>query len=278
MDELKKSNEKIITVGRNKNAIINCDLSKEIPKIITDKNFELVIHNAGKAHSNKNDKKYFEVNLQGTINLLEGLNKTEKPKKFIFISTVAVYGLDYGKNIDENTTLLSLNNYGKSKIEAEKLIEEWCIRNNVICTILRLPLIIGKNPPGNLGSMIKGIKKKYYFNIGGGGAKKSMVLANDVAKFLTKISSIGGIYNLTDGYHPSFYELSLSIGRKKALNLPLFIAKTIGKIGDLLGENAPINSDKLKKITNDLTFDDSKARKYGCQPQNVLDFLKNNEL
>ena len=278
IDEIKTSNEKIITLGRNKEAIIHCDLSNEVPKIEKNENLELVIHNAGKAHSTNNDEKYFQVNVQGTLNLLKGLDQSTKPKKFIFISTVAVYGLDYGTDIKENTELFSSINYGKSKIEAEKIISDWCQKNNVVCTILRLPLVVGKNPPGNLGSMIKGIRKNYYFNIGGGKAKKSMVLANDVAKFIPIIASIGGVYNLTDGHHPSFYELSIAIGRKKALNLPKTIAKILANIGDLLGDKAPFNSDKLKKITNDLTFDDTKARKYGWEPQTVLEYLKNHNI
>lgn len=45
-------------------------------------------------------------------------------------------------------------------------------QHNVVCTILRLPLLVGTNPPGNLGAMIKGIARGYYFNIGGGKSKK----------------------------------------------------------------------------------------------------------
>ena len=34
---------------------------------------------------------------------------------------------------------------------------------SIVCTILRLPLIVGSNPPGNLGKMINGIKNGFYF-------------------------------------------------------------------------------------------------------------------
>jgi nucleoside-diphosphate-sugar epimerase len=160
---------------------------------------------------------------------------------------------------------------------------EWCKKHNVVCTILRLPLLVGENPPGNLGAMIKAIDKGYYFNIGGGKAKKSMVLAEDVAAFVPKVAIIGGIYNLTDGVHPDFYELSVAISKNKnkkaPYNLPLFIAKTIGFVGDVLGDKAPINSLKLKKITSDLTFDDTKAREIaGWNPHRVLQYLERNEI
>ena len=151
-------------------------------------------------------------------------------------------------------------------------------KNNVLLTILRLPLLVGKNPPGNLGSMIKGIQKGYYFNIDGGKAKKSMVLTEDVAHFIPVIANYGGVFNLTDGYHPSFFEISSAISKKNVLNIPLFLAKFFAFFGNLIGDKAPINSRKLKKIVNDLTFDDTEARKYGWNPKLVLNYLESNEI
>ncbi len=186
------------------------------------------------------------------------------PSKFVFISSVSVYGLVSGYNIDESSELLAKDPYGLSKIEAEKIILDWCNNNNVICTILRLPLIAGIEPPGNLGSMINSIKKGFYFNIENGKSKKSMVLANDVAKYILIAAEVGGVYNLTDGHHPSFYELSNYISKqlkkKPPKNLNYLVIKVIALIGDLFGSNALINSIKLRKITSNLTFDDTKAR------------------
>lgn len=247
--------------------------------------FDIIIHSAGKAHSipktEIEKKEFHDVNVLGTLNLLKGLEKSGLPKEFVFISSVAVYGQEIGNNITELHPLLAKDPYGLSKIEAEELIKKWCNDNGVICTILRLPLLVGKNPPGNLGAMVSAINKGYYFNIGGGLAKKSMVLANDVAKFIPIVAPIGGIYNLTDGIHPNFNELSQAISKNKKpqLNLPLPFAKLIGKFGDSLGNKAPINSLKLKKITSDLTFDDSKARQLlSWKPQSVLDYLESENL
>lgn len=255
------------------------DLSNSIPYF--NENFDLVIHNAGKAHSvpNTNEDRdiFFNVNLTGTINLLKALEENV-PKQFVFISSVAVYGKENGENITENEKLSATDPYGLSKIQAEQFVLDWCRKNKVVCTILRLPLLIGKNPPGNLGAMIIAIQKGYYFNIGGGKAKKSMVLAEDVAGFIPVIASNGGIYNLTDGIHPTFEEMSAAIAKKKIFNLPLLLAKIAGKIGDLLGDIAPLNSMKIKKITSNLTFDDSKARELGWNPQSVLEYLKHNDL
>lgn len=260
-------------------------LEHEIP--VFRENFEIVIHAAGKAHSipksTLEKKEFNDINVVGTINLLKGLKNNVLPKQFVFISSVSVYGQEKGNNINENHPLNARDPYGVSKIEAEKIILEWCKINGVICTVLRLPLLVGKNPPGNLGAMIKAIEKGYYFNIDGGKARKSMVLVDDVAAFIPKVAAIGGIYNLTDRVHPDFKQLSITISKqkqkKKPLNLPLFIAKLMGYAGDILGNNAPINSRKIKKVIFDLTFDDSKAREVaGWRSQRVLEYLGRNEI
>lgn len=273
-----KQSYQLETLGRSSRHNYNCDLAIEIPELCKD--IDVVIHTAGKAHSipkTSIDKQaFFYVNFKGTQNLLQGLEESQSlPKVFVFISTVAVYGRESGINISEETPILAKDPYGLSKIQAEQLVLDWCNRNNVVCTILRLPLLAGTNPPGNLGAMIKGIKKGYYFNIAGGRAQKSMVLASDVAECILKVSEIGGIYNLTDGYHPTFNELShtisLQLGRKFIPNMPLFFAKVLAKIGDLIGDTFTINSNKLAKIMSPLTFDDTKARKaFGWNPTPVL--------
>jgi nucleoside-diphosphate-sugar epimerase len=276
------NNNDIITLSRT-NSTLNFDLSNSIP--LFDTHIDLVIHSAGKAHLNStsNDEilNFYTINVLGTKNLLNGLI-AKPPKQFVFISSVSVYGLITGQTVKESTTLQARDPYGRSKVEAEEVVKKWCNEFNVKCTILRLPLVVGENPPGNLGAMIRGIQKGYYFNIDGGKAKKSMVLAEDVAKFILKASEVGGVFNLTDGNHPNFNEMSNLIaeqlGKNKPLNLPLTYARLAAKFGDLIGSKAPINSDKLRKITANLTFDDSKAKAaFGWNPTPVLKGFKINK-
>ena len=250
------------------------DLSSSIPNF--SQKFDLVIHNAGLAHTNSGN--FYKINVQGTRNLLEGLSKSP-PTYFVFISSVSVYGRFNGQYLTEKCPLLAKDQYGKSKIQAEIDILEWCHSHQVLCTILRLPLVVGLNPPGNLGAMIRGIQKGFYANIAGGNARKSMVLAEDVAKFILPASQVGGTFNLTDGVHPTFIQLSSVIAkqanRKRVINIPLFMAKSLAYFGDLLGVNAPFNSIKLTKIISELTFDDSLARqKFGWTPRSVLESFK----
>lgn len=256
----------IISLGRNAAADIQCNLSSEIPTIPS---IELVVHAAAKAHivpKNKIEKQsFYDVNVQGTQNLLKGLENNKAIKKFVFISSVAVYGLIEGTLINEEAPLLAVDSYGKSKIEAEKLVVNWCINKNIDYYILRLPLLAGKNAPGNLGAMIKAIKSGKYFSIGNAEAKKSVTLSSDVAELIATINGSPGIYNLTDGHHPTFAELEKHISKfykkKYPFSIPFYVAKTFALAGNLMGRMAPLNTIKLKKITSTLTFDDSKARR-----------------
>jgi nucleoside-diphosphate-sugar epimerase len=268
------------TLGRNYKCDYKFNLLNHIPPFV--EKFDVVIHGAGKAHSTRQSlseiDSFYKVNYYGTVNLLKALENSP-PLSFIFISTVAVYGLPQGVNISEGAPLLATDPYGKSKILAENAILKWCGKNDVKCTILRLPLVVGKDAPGNLRAMINGIKAGYYFTINRGNARKSMVLVDDVAKILLKVSSVGGIYNLTDGYHPSFYELGNLIarqsGKSKVLNMPLVFANIAAKMGDFAFSFTPLNTEKLIKITSTLTFDDSKARvALGWNPTPVLEGFK----
>jgi nucleoside-diphosphate-sugar epimerase len=268
----------VLTLGRHQRSGIVSDFSKTIPTL---PEVDLVIHAAGKAHSIPKTalekQAFFDVNVSGTVNILKGLMKNP-PRSFVFISTVAVYGVESGTNINEDHPLSAKDPYGLSKINAEQVVIDWCKQHQVICTILRLPLLAGPQPPGNLGAMINGIKKGYYFNIDGGRARKSVVLAKDIAAIIPHVALTGGIYNLTDGKHPSFKELSVTIAKQLHTRLPkdmpLFIAKILAGAGNLIGQRSPINTNKLNKILADLTFDDRKAREtIGWRPTAVIEGL-----
>ncbi len=268
----------VMTLSRTGLSNYNLNLATTVPNF--ESKLDLIIHAAGKAHSipkNKNEEnEFFQINTQGTRNLLSGLSKMNQlPSKLVFISTVSVYGLTEGLLIDEDEPLNSLDPYGLSKIYAERLVQDWCINNNVKLTIFRLPLVIGKNAPGNLRSMINGIRSGYYFNINGGNAKKSMVLSKDISKYILIAAEIGGIFNLTDGYHPTFFELSHYIGsqfgKKSIPSLPNYIAKYFAKFGDIYGHNFPLNTVQLLKINSTLTFNDEKARLiFGWDPSPII--------
>jgi nucleoside-diphosphate-sugar epimerase len=271
------------TIGRSPEDNIQIDLC--FLKESIDIRYDVIIHVAAKAHiiprNVDEERMFYEVNLKGTRNLLKSL--AHSPKYFVFISTVSVYGILQGLNIDESYPRNAEDPYGKSKILAEEELEKWSLKENVTTTILRLPLLIGHDPKGNLQTIINAIKRGYYLNIGKGEAKKSMVLAEDVADFIPKAMIYGGIYNLTDGYHPSFKEISDAISThfsaKKVKHVSPFIIKSIALIGSFIEFifkiRMPINRLKYEKMTKSLTFNDHRAKEIGWKPREVL---KNTDL
>ena len=273
---LKESYE-VSTCGISPEDTIKANLAKEIPQL--DKHYDIVLHACGKAHTvprtDAEKKAFYDVNYQGTVNLCAALEKVGVPKSLIFISTVAVYGCESGEMITEDHPLNGNTPYAESKKMAEAYLTEWCSKHDVILGIMRPSLIAGVDAPGNLGAMVKGIKTGRYLSINHGKARKSVLMAEDIARLIPRLAEMGGIYNVCDSHNPSFGELehliATQLGKKDPVSVPYCIAKCLAVAGDLLGPKAPINSSKLKKITESLTFSNEKARKaLNWEPLDVL--------
>ena len=269
------------TIGLTDEDDIKINIAKEIPSINT--HYDVVLHAAGKAHvvpkTEAEKQAFYDVNYNGTINLCHGLEKAGVPKALVFISTVAVYGCEYGDLITEEHPLEGNTPYARSKILAEEYLTQWCKDHNVVLSILRPSLLAGKNAPGNLGAMVNGIKKGFYMNIAGGKVVKSILMSEDIASLVPLLEEKGGIYNVCDTRQPSFGEISASVakqlGKRKPISIPYWVAWCMAKVGDLMGDKAPINSYKLEKMTKSLTFSNAKAcHELNWEPLDVLDNYK----
>jgi nucleoside-diphosphate-sugar epimerase len=276
----------IITMGRDEQSGPFFDLLSDdnpMPDLHGD---YIMLHAAGMVHLDPKNKKeealFYETNVAGTRRLLEKLG-SYPPKAFIFISSVAVYGLDAGTGISEETPLAATAAYGKSKIAAEQMIRAWCAERAIPLGILRLPLVYGPAAPGNLQRMIRAIDRKRYVRIGKGDARKSMVNAMDIATIIPALVSAPGIYHLTDTCHPSLKELEEAIASCKGTrirSIPYAFAKLLALTGDLLQRlfpfaRIPFHSRTLLKLHSSLTFDDSKARQVlHWQPRPVTDEIR----
>lgn len=259
----------VITLGRNNRCDYKVDFSNWDGDLDISEPIEAIVHVAGlahnKAHSNEEMKR---VNVT-TVDYLLRMAKRECIENFVFISSVAVYGKDYGLDITEDSDLKPKSTYGRSKRDSEILIAKWSIDNNSNFLSLRLPLIVGPNPPGNLGRLIQSIKKGNHIYLNGNRANKSVVFASDVSLFIEGwlLSSVkkSGAINLSNNSRPTFNWIEKTIvkysHRTFKISIPVVVPwNFIVLIRKYLGISIPF----IGKLFYPLTFCDTLAREeYG---------------
>ena len=271
----------VTTVGITDRDEIKANFAKEVPMLPCK--YDIVLHAAGKAHiypkTPEEVQSFYDINCTGTKNLCKALESAGVPRALIFISTAGVYGIENGNFVTEDTPLLGEQPYQKSKIMAEEFLSEWCKMNGVTLGILRPSLMIGHNAPGNLGAMVNGIKTGKYLSINHGKARKSLLMAEDIAHLVPLVAEKGGIYNVCDDEHPSFCQLeeliAKQLGKRKPISIPYWFAKCIAVFGDIVGSWFPLNSKRLEKIVQSDTLSNEKAkRELGWKPMSVIENYK----
>lgn len=121
---------------RDKKFFFKCNLNnkKKLEKILKKIKPNIIIHLAARSTVNREIKKknYLFNNVKATQNLIDLMQKL-KITKIIFSSTAAVYNKT-SKFINEKDKLNPISNYGRSKLLAEKIIQN---HKNIKYVILR---------------------------------------------------------------------------------------------------------------------------------------------
>lgn len=149
-------NEFIATFQHKYNISTFSSLTDKLEELVL-KNIDTVVHLAALVHQKKNlsYEDYHKVNVDYPL-LLAKKAKESGVKHFVFMSSIAVYG-DDKVLLNEHTSCNPHTFYGRSKLEAEKKLIE--LENDDFCvSIIRPPMIYGKNAPGNIASLINLIK------------------------------------------------------------------------------------------------------------------------
>ena len=108
-----------------------------ISQIIRDEGVDTCIHLAAKTSvpdSMKNPEETMEVNVEGTLNVLEACHNG-KISNFIFASSAAVYGDVTNLPIPEDYKLRPLSPYGESKMLAEQHVWKYGKLNKIQHTV-----------------------------------------------------------------------------------------------------------------------------------------------
>ncbi|MCC8179501.1 MAG: NAD(P)-dependent oxidoreductase [Planctomycetes bacterium] len=109
--------------------------------IYKDHSIERVIHNAAVSHPKllvDNPYKIYRINVTGTLTSLEAA-RNYGVKRFIYMSSGAVYGNVSLKEVPETTPLHSENPYGATKVACEELVRNYGLES----AALRIGFIYG---------------------------------------------------------------------------------------------------------------------------------------
>jgi nucleoside-diphosphate-sugar epimerase len=114
---------------------------RKVKNWIKKNKFDLILHLAGIvaiSDVNKSPKKAFNVNVNGTKNLINSIIDEKKKLHFIYLSSAQVY--DFCKNkIKENFKLKPISIYGKQKLLSENYLKKYLKKEKDInLTILRV--------------------------------------------------------------------------------------------------------------------------------------------
>ena len=218
---------------------------------------------------------YYDVNVGGMRNVLAAM-EANGVKRIVFTSSVAVYGLNK-QNPNEEHPKDPFNHYGKSKWEAEQVLQDWHNSHpdwNI--NILRPTVIFGERNRGNVYNLLKQISSGKFLMVGKGENKKSMAYVGNIVafiKFLIDEKRNGyNVFNYID--KPDFNMNELIAHVSKVLNkhipsthFPYWLGMFGGKCFDLLawitGKKFSVSSVRVKKFCATTEFDATKAHSSG---------------
>ena len=231
---------------------------------------------------------YYDVNVQGTKNVLEAMDKAGI-KNIIFTSSVAIYGLNK-ENPNEDHFQDPFNHYGKSKWKAEEVIKEWFDKKpeGKSVTIIRPTVIFGERNRGNVYNLLKQIVFGKFLMIGRGDNKKSMAYVGNLNAFiknrLEAVKQGYNVFNYVDKPDFSMNELTSVIENKMKISIskqriPLWLGMLGGYGFDILAfltrKKLSISSVRVKKFCATTQFDAQKAHNFFKAPYTLEQGLEN---
>ena len=282
--------DKILSKSSNKFLFFRSNIMNKnsLFKIFKEINPNIIIHLAAKTDLEGNDLNYYKENFIGTKNIIEVANLFPSIKRVVFASSLLVNKI--GTNTNDYLFYNPDTKYGQSKVLMEKMIRfskcsfKWCI--------IRPTTIWGDNIQNHFKILLKLIELRIYFNFGYKKIYKSYGYIKNSAYQIYKLSLTSDnlfnrkIYYIAD-YEPLelkewINKISEYLTGKKVINLPLFFAKLLAKIGDLLltfgFKKFPIQSFRLNNILTNFEVETYNLKKIcGKLPYNldtaVLSFI-----
>ncbi|WP_174888350.1 NAD-dependent epimerase/dehydratase family protein [Candidatus Williamhamiltonella defendens] len=221
---------------------------------------------------------YYDVNVQGAKNLCDAAERLNI-QHMVFTSSVAVYGFVENET-GEDGAYHPFNDYGKSKLAAEQVYDEWVAKdlNRTLVTV-RPTVVFGENNRGNVYNLFKQIALGRFVMVGKGENQKSMAYVENVAAFLQYVLTLPlkqrYVFNYVDKPDFTMNELTDIIcdtlnKKKNHLRLPYSLGLLAGSCFDLLakitGEKYPISRIRIEKFCARTQFKSDEIKQYDFKP------------
>ena len=245
IDNLHKGKKENLASVMNKIKFEKVDIRdyESMKKIL--KNIDGVFHQAALTivqDSFSKSEEYFDVNVNGTENIFRLAN--ENKFKVVYASSSAVYGHKLEMPIPENTEKNPISPYGKTKLDAEHLVEKYSKLNTEIIG-LRYFNIFGKGQTieyaGVITKFLDRINEgKSPIIFGNGSQIRDFIHVSDVAKanlMAMNSKSSNLIVNIGTGNAISILELAKMIINASGLKIePIFAEALEGDIKKSLAD------------------------------------------
>lgn len=225
---------------------------------------------------------YDEVNVEGARNVCRVAAELGVRRQ-VFTSSVAVYGFS-DRETDEEADTRPFNDYGRTKLEAEKVYQAWLEATpGASLTVVRPTVVFGEGNRGNVYNLLRQIAVGPFFMVGDGRNVKSMAYVENVAAFLEFALGLGEggrVYNYVD--KPDFDMNGLvacirrALGRSPdvGLRVPYPVAYAGAAVFDaaafLLRRPLPVSRIRIEKFCSGSLFSSDRMRRDGFTPPIAL--------
>jgi len=161
---------------------------------------DTVFHLSALVHQmeGESSEAYEKVNVTQTLELAKKA-KESGVKHFVFMSTVKVYGEETSNKYSENTHCNPEDEYGKSKLKAEKLLLE-LESDDFKVIIIRTPIVYGFGVKANIKNLVNLVNKVPLLPFGHIENKRSMVYIGNLCHLVDEVMTQkkDGIFLISD--------------------------------------------------------------------------------
>lgn len=239
---------------------------------------DIVYHLAAKTGSDGGEFEDFEsTNVRGTKNLINFATKY-KIKKFVFFSSIGVYGLPATTgdmcNISEESPKNYSEGYGKTKFLAEMALIEANHKHDLDYIIIRPSTVFGPRDKAGMAQLLNILKKGYFFYIGRGNNIMDYVYIKRLVGATRKLEK-GNIKNedfIIGSENPLSQKEMVSIIcdelniKRPYIAIPRLLALILSFLLKymflLVGKKPIIFPNRIKVLSADCYFDSSKVSAY----------------